>query len=157
LGDMEDDVVELWMAAGADMMDRLAAVAMRELPPAPIEHPNFYPSPDRAHAERIARQYQLPLTGVGFVLRLQVRSEFTDMYDVHRARKNAPGEYWIPAGDLALFNRFLVAEIEIVAEHRRRPSVDNRRSMRDMVSLGRPRPRTGGPGAGPGSLVGSRP
>jgi hypothetical protein len=50
------------------------------------------------------------------VTRFAVRREFLSQYQIQNAGGERFQEYWIPAGELAEFNRNLVGQIEIVRQ-----------------------------------------
>ena len=62
----------------------------------------------------IARDWNVPASGSGFVTRFQVRRSFIDRYDVKDAGGQSHLEYWIPAKDLHAFNAAIVGTIEVV-------------------------------------------
>lgn len=58
----------------------------------------------------------MPATGTrGYVTRFVVQSSFLRGYDVHTVGSAIHQEYWIPAEDLAAFNRHMVGKIEVIA------------------------------------------
>ncbi len=64
---------------------------------------------------KIARYWNVPDSGSGFVTRFDVDKGFLDAYPVQDAGGIAHREYWIPAGDLLAFNDAIVGAIEVVA------------------------------------------
>jgi hypothetical protein len=68
------------------------------------------------YATRIARDWNVKASGVGFVTRFQVGKAFLDRYEVHQAGGQTILEYWIPAEDLDEFNEHIVGLIEVVAK-----------------------------------------
>ncbi|MBO0766184.1 MAG: hypothetical protein J2P50_16570 [Hyphomicrobiaceae bacterium] len=97
-------------------MDLIRQSDMRAFPPRLPEQPIFYPVLSEAYATKIARDWNLPASGKGYVTRFRVERRFMDRYQVQEAGGSAHLEYWIPAEDLAAFNDALVGEIEVVAE-----------------------------------------
>ena len=65
---------------------------------------------------KIARDWNVPASGSGFVTGFKVLRSFLDNYDVQKAGGSAHLEYWIPAEQMSAFNQAIVGEIEIVAE-----------------------------------------
>ena len=57
----------------------------------------------------------MPASGSGFVTRFDVLKSFLDRYRVEHAGSRAHLEYWIPAEDLADFNRAIVGQIQVTA------------------------------------------
>jgi hypothetical protein len=91
---------------------------MRAFPPPLPEQPIFYPVLTEDYAIKIARDWNVAASGVGFVTRFEVRRDFLDKYDVQLAGGRAHSEYWIPAEDLDAVNEAIVGEIEVTAEFR---------------------------------------
>lgn len=63
---------------------------------------------------KIARDWNAPASGAGFVTRFRVRKDFLARYEVKEAGGRAHLEYWVPAEDLADFNEAIVGQIEVV-------------------------------------------
>lgn len=63
---------------------------------------------------KIARDWNVPASGAGYVTRFQVKQDFLARYDVQEAGGRAHLEYWIPAEDLADFNAAIAGLIEVV-------------------------------------------
>jgi hypothetical protein len=66
------------------------------------------------YAVKIARDWNVPASGSGFVTRFEVRKDFLDAWQVQQAGGRAHQEYWIPAEELDAFNAAIVGEIEVV-------------------------------------------
>ncbi len=86
---------------------------MMAFPPRLPEQPIFYPVTTEAYAIKIARDWNVPESGAGFVTRFEVRREFLDRYRIEEAGGRAHREYWIPAEDLPAFNAAIVGPIEV--------------------------------------------
>ncbi len=89
---------------------------MRQFPPRLPEQPIFYPVTTEAYAIKIAREWNVPASGKGYVTRFRVAKTFLDQYEVQTVGGRNHQEYWIPADDLQAFNDALVGPIEVVAE-----------------------------------------
>ena len=87
---------------------------MRAFPPRLPDQPIFYPVLTEDYAVKIARDWNVPASGSGFVTRFHVRRSFLDHYAVQEAGGRSHLEYWIPAEDLNDFNAAIVGNIEIV-------------------------------------------
>ncbi|HEY1214402.1 MAG TPA: hypothetical protein VGE93_12280 [Bryobacteraceae bacterium] len=92
----------------------IEASAMKLFPPRLPEQPIFYPVTTEEYAVKIARDWNVPASGSGFVTRFEVRSDFLAAYNVQEAGGAAHREYWIPAEDMDAFNSAIVGEIEVV-------------------------------------------
>ncbi len=116
----EDDVtlitVTLWRPVGPLELELIRQTGMRAFPPRLPEQPIFYPVLSEEYAVKIARDWNVPASGSGFVTRFQVLRSFLDNYRIEKAGGADHSEYWIPAEDLDSFNRAIVGEIQIVAE-----------------------------------------
>jgi len=108
----------LWRPTGPAELELVRAAGWRRWPPRLPDQPIFYPVLNEDYAIRIARDWNVPHSGVGFVTRFQVRTEFLDRYEVHQVGGRTILEYWIPAEELTEFNDNLVGEIEVVHEFR---------------------------------------
>jgi len=62
--------------------------------------PIFYPVLRRWYATKIAREWNVPAGGVGYVTRFEVQRAFLDRYQVHQVGGRDVLEYWIPAEEL---------------------------------------------------------
>jgi hypothetical protein len=68
------------------------------------------------YATRIAREWNVPASGAGFVTRFEIETAFVARYEIREAGGQRYQEYWIPADDLDAFNRAIVGTIEVIAE-----------------------------------------
>ena len=107
--------ITLWRPVGPDELKLIEASDMRVFPPRLPEQPIFYPVLSEAYAVQIARDWNVPASGAGFVTRFDVLKSFLDRYRVEHAGSKAHLEYWIPAEDLDDFNKAIVGKIEVTA------------------------------------------
>jgi hypothetical protein len=112
----EDKTVTLWRPVGPKEVALIRKSGMRAFPPRLPEQPIFYPVLSEACAVKIARDWNVPASGKGYVTRFRVQRSFLERYQVQEAGGRTHLEYWIPAGDLLAFTDALVGEIELVAE-----------------------------------------
>jgi hypothetical protein len=113
---MPEDAVTLWRPVGPAELALIRASGMRAFPPRLPEQPIFYPVLSEEYAVKIARDWNAPRAGKGYVTRFRVSREFLGKYEVHEVGGKAHREYWIPADDLPGFNAALVGTIEVAAE-----------------------------------------
>jgi hypothetical protein len=114
----KDQTTQLWRPTGPEELQLVEASGWRRWPPRLPEQPIFYPVLNEWYATKIAREWNVPASGVGYVTRFAVRNAFLDRYEVHQAGGRDVLEYWIPAEDLEEMNDKLVGLIEVVAEYR---------------------------------------
>lgn len=112
----------------------MRASGWRKWPPRLAEQPIFYPVLSEEDAIGIARDWNVPHSGAGFVTRFQVRRAFLDNYEVHHVGGQAIREYRIPAEDLEEFNANIVGLIEVVHEFRAEPEPTSRAARRSGMS-----------------------
>jgi len=114
---MKDDAVTLWRPVGPAELELIRQSGMRAFPPRLPEQPIFYPVLSEEYARKIARDWNVPASGKGYVTRFHVTKLFLNRYQVQEAGGRSHLEYWIPAEDLPAFNAALVGEIEVIAEY----------------------------------------
>jgi hypothetical protein len=96
--------VTLWRPTGQAELDLVAASRWRRWPPRLPEQPAFCPVLSRWYATKIAREWNVPREGVGYVTRFDVRRDYLEQFPVQQAGGRDVLEYWIPAGQLGDFN-----------------------------------------------------
>ncbi len=111
---------------------------MRAFPPRLADQPIFYPVTTEDYAIIIARDWNVPASGEGFVTRFDVRADYLAAYKVQEAGGRAYREYWIQAADLPSFNAAIVGSIEVVRRFARGPD-----GQPCEIAIARPRTDTG--------------
>lgn len=104
----------LWRPVGLKELALIAASGMREFPPRLPEQPIFYPVTTFDYAVKIARDWNVPASGSGFVTEFDVTADYLAGYKVEQAGGRAHEEYWIPAEELPAFNQAIVGHIRVV-------------------------------------------
>lgn len=118
---MAEETQTLYRPVGQKELELIHESDFREFPPRLPHQPIFYPVLTEEYAAKIARDWNTrdPNSGnAGYVTRFQVRRDFLSRYSVQQAGGPRHQEYWIPAEELAEFNRNIVGKIEIIAEFR---------------------------------------
>lgn len=108
--------ITLYRPVGPKELALIEASGWREFPPRLPEQPIFYPVLNEAYATQIARDWNVPESGAGFVTRFRIDAEFVSRYPVKTVGAAIHQELWVPAEELAEFNRRIVGLIEVVAE-----------------------------------------
>lgn len=108
----------LWRPTGPEELELVRASGWRKWPPRLPDQPIFYPVLNEDYAVRIARDWNVPASGVGYVTRFQVETEFLGRYPVRQVGGDTILELWVPAEELDEFNTHIVGEIEVVHEFR---------------------------------------
>lgn len=108
----------LWRPVGPEELELVRAADWRRWPPRLPDQPIFYPVMNEEYATMIARDWNVPASGVGYVTRFDVDAEYASRFDVHQVGGEHILELWVPADDLEEFNDHIVGLIEVVAEFR---------------------------------------
>ncbi|GAA4896754.1 hypothetical protein LX16_1314 [Stackebrandtia albiflava] len=103
----------LWRPTGPAELDLVAASGWREWPPRLPEQPIFYPVLNVDYAIKIARDWNVPHSGAGFVTEFDVDTDFVSRYPVQQAGGRDILELWVPAEELPEFNRHIVGTIRV--------------------------------------------
>ncbi len=70
----------LWRPPGPDELQLVADSGWRRWPPRLLEQPIFYPVLNEWYATKIAREWNVLASGVGYMSRFDVRAEFLARY-----------------------------------------------------------------------------
>jgi hypothetical protein len=114
----KSDTITLWRPTGQAELDLVAASGWREWPSRLPDQPIFYPVLNRWYATKIAREWNVPAGGVGYVTRFEVERAYMDRYEVHQVGGRDVLEYWVPAQELADLNAHIVGAITEDADYR---------------------------------------
>lgn len=106
--------VTLWRPVGPEELALIEASGMSAFPPRLPEQPIFYPVTSREYAIKIARDWNVPASGAGFVTEFDVFATYLANHRVEQAGGHEHEEYWIRAEELAEFNAAIVGPIRIV-------------------------------------------
>ncbi|MDG4910771.1 ADP-ribosylation/crystallin J1, partial [Mesorhizobium sp. WSM4898] len=90
---MKPDTITLWRPVGPAELALIRESGMCSFPPRLPDQPIFYPVLSEDYAIRIARDWNVPHSGAGFVTRFEVRRDFLEQYDVQEAGGRALREY----------------------------------------------------------------
>jgi hypothetical protein len=103
-----------------DELRLIAESGYRVFPPRLPGQPIFYPVLNEEYAIQIARDWNAKNseTGIGFVTKFHVKTAYPAKFEIHTVGARIHQEYWIPASELAEFNRNIVGLIEVTAEFR---------------------------------------
>jgi hypothetical protein len=106
----------LFRPVGQEELGLIMESGFREFPPRLPDQPIFYPVLNEEYARQIARDWNVKASGVGFVTRFEVVSEFLEQYPPHLVGAAIHLELWVPAKDLPELNRNIVGLIDVIAE-----------------------------------------
>src|SRR5688572_17796371 len=101
------DTLTLYRPVGPKELELIEASDWREFPPRLPGQAIFYPVMNEEYARQIAREWNVRESGAGFVTRFKIDSEFVRRYPVQTVGGSMHQELWVPAEDLAEFNRHI--------------------------------------------------
>jgi ribA/ribD-fused uncharacterized protein len=113
---VSENLTILYRPVGPKELELIAASGYREFPPRLSDQPIFYPVLNEEYARQIARDWNVKDSGAGYVTRCAVRAAFASRYPAKTVGSSIHKELWVPAEDLAEFNRNIVGQIEVIAE-----------------------------------------
>jgi len=112
-------LVTLYRPTGPKELDLIKKSGYKKFPPRLPEQPIFYPVLTKEYAVKIARDWNVPASGIGYVLEFKVLKEYLDKYPIQIAGGNSHQEYWIPAEELEEFNNALVGDIRVIETYQK--------------------------------------
>ena len=110
------DTLTMYRPTGPQELDLVVKSGFRRWPPRLPEQPIFYPVTNEQYAIEIARDWNVPHSGSGFVTRFEVRASFMAKYETHVVGAARHTEWWIPAEELDALNDNIVGQIEVIHE-----------------------------------------
>ena len=113
---MNDSLLILYRPVGPKELELIAASGFREFRPRLPDQPIFYPVLNEEYARQIARDWDVPASGAGYVVRFALERRFAERYPIRTVGASVHQELWIPAEDLAELNRNIVGPLEVIAE-----------------------------------------
>jgi hypothetical protein len=114
----EIETATLYRPVGPEELELIKQANWSVFPPRLPEQPIFYPVLNEEYARQIARDWNVKASGAGFVTKFEVERDYLNQFKVQTVGGSEHTEYWIPAEQLAEFNRNIVGKIEVVAEFR---------------------------------------
>jgi hypothetical protein len=108
----------LWRPTGPEELELVRQSNWLAWPPRLPDQPIFYPVLNEDYAIRIARDWNVKHSGVGYVTRFTVDTDYLRRYPVQQVGGRTILELWVPAEELDEFNAHIVGPIEVVHEFR---------------------------------------
>lgn len=116
---MNPPTTTLYRPVGPKELKLIAESGFREFPPRLPDQPIFYPVLNEEYATQIARDWNVPASGAGYVTRFEVETAFLARYRAEVVGARVHAELWVPAEELAEFNRHIVGSIEVIREFKK--------------------------------------
>ena len=111
---MSEQVTTVYRPTGPQELALVAASGHKRWPPRLPDQPIFYPVTNEQYAIEIARDWNVPASGEGFVTRFHVRKSFMDRYPVQQVGAAHHTEWWMPAEELETLNDHIIGQIEVL-------------------------------------------
>lgn len=104
----------LYRPVGPNELKLVEASGWKAFPPRLPQQPIFYPVLNQEYAEQIARDWNVPASGSGYVTRFEVDADYVSKFETQNVGGNIHDELWVPAEELDEFNSHIVGKIEVV-------------------------------------------
>jgi hypothetical protein len=108
----------LYRPVGPKELALIEASGWTKFPPRLPEQPIFYPVMNEEYAIQIARDWNVPASGSGFVTKFKVNSNYLARFDIQNVGAAIHDELWIPAEELEEFNTNIMGKIEVTQQFR---------------------------------------
>ncbi|WP_395749258.1 hypothetical protein [Prosthecobacter sp.] len=103
----------LYRPVGPKEMKLIEDSGWKAFPPRLPDQPIFYPVMNEDYAIQIARDWNVPASGSGFVTRFEVESEYLTRFEEQVVGGAVHRELWVLAEELEEFNLHIVGQIEV--------------------------------------------
>jgi hypothetical protein len=108
----------LYRPVGPQELVLIEQSGWKKFPPRLPEQPIFYPVINETYAIQIARDWNVPASGSGFVTKFAVKADYVSKYEIQNVGGEIHNELWVPAEELEEFNDNIVGVIEVTREFR---------------------------------------
>jgi hypothetical protein len=115
---MQTNVTILYRPVGPEELALIKESGWKKFPPRLLEQPIFYPVMNEEYAIQIARDWNVPASGSGFVTKFAVQTDYVNKFDIQNVGGEIHNELWVPAEELEEFNNNIVGLIEVTKEFR---------------------------------------
>jgi len=109
-----NEIITLYRPVGPVELELIRLSGWKSFPPRLPDQPIFYPVMNEAYAVQIARDWNVPASGAGFVTRFVVRKDYIVKYQIQNVGAELHDELWIPAEELEELNNNIVGTIEVI-------------------------------------------
>lgn len=109
---MDHPTTTMWRPVGPEELELIRGSGV--FPPRLPDQPIFYPVTNRGYACRIAREWNVPASGSGYVTEFEVDARALERWPEQLAGGRDCSELWVPAEELPEFSALLVGPIRVV-------------------------------------------
>jgi hypothetical protein len=107
------ETTTLYRPVGPNELALIVESGWTKFPPRLMQQPIFYPVMNEEYAIQIARDWNVPASGSGFVTKFEVRTDYVTKFQVQNVGGEIHNELWVPAEELEEFNSHIVGKIEV--------------------------------------------
>lgn len=107
------ETTTLYRPVGPKELALIESSEYKRFPKRLAQQPIFYPVMNEEYAIQIARDWNVPASGSGFVTKFEVVSEYLKKFKVENVGGLIHNELWVPAEELEEFNDHIVGSIEV--------------------------------------------
>lgn len=108
-----NEITTLYRPVGPKELKLIEELDWKRFPKRLAEQPIFYPVMNEEYAVQIARDWNVPASGAGFVTKFSLPADFLKKYEVQNVGGRIHNELWVPAEELEDFNDHIIGKIEI--------------------------------------------
>jgi hypothetical protein len=113
---MPEPATILFRPVGPKELALIEQSGWKKFPPRLFDQPIFYPVMNEEYAVQIARDWNVPASGSGFVTKFAVRTEYVKKFQVQNVGGEIHNELWVPAEELEEFNANIIGKIEVTRQ-----------------------------------------
>lgn len=110
------ETTTLYRPVGPKELQLIEDSDWKKFPPRLPDQPIFYPVMNEEYAIQIARDWNVPASGSGFVTKFEVQTDYLSKFQVQNVGGFMHNELWVPAEELEEFNKHIVGYITITQE-----------------------------------------
>lgn len=110
------NITILYRPVGPKELALIKDSGWKKFPPRLPEQPIFYPVMNEEYAIQIARDWNVPASGSGYVTKFGVRTDYVKKFEIQNVGGEIHNELWVPAEELEEFNDNIVGIIEVTKE-----------------------------------------
>ncbi len=111
-----NDLTILYRPVGPKELELIEQSGWTKFPPRLPEQPIFYPVMNEEYAIQIARDWNVPASGSGFVTKFAIKTDYAIKFEIQNVGGEIHNELWVPAEELEEFNSNIVGQIKITKE-----------------------------------------
>ena len=107
------DLITLYRPVGPRELKLIEESEWKRFPKRLAQQPIFYPVMNEDYAIQIARDWNVPASGSGFVTKFSLSATYLSKYKVENVGGPIHNELWVPAEELEEFNDNIIGLIEV--------------------------------------------